>query len=323
MLQLSYDEIIRRIKFEKDLPIEELESRVKKKMDQLSGLISKEGAAYIVANELGVRLIKTDGLLKIKDILTGMRSVETAGRVVRKFDITDFEKDGRKGRVGSFIVADDTGQVRVTCWHEMCELLGKFNEGDLIKIVGGYVRDNRGQKEIHLNEKSKIILNPEDISLPPLRTNAVRKKISELVSTDQNVEIFGTIVQVFDPRFYEVCPECGKKPIARDDGFMCEEHGAVKPTYSYVVNAIIDDGSDNIRVVFFRNQALRLFQKDDEQMQSLRLGSFDAIKTELLGEQIKVVGRVTNNSVINRLELIATQVHRDIDPAEEIKRLEA
>ena len=34
-----------------------------------------------------------------------------------------------------------------------------------------------------------------------------RKKISDLGENDQNVEIMGTIVQVFDPRFFTVDPE--------------------------------------------------------------------------------------------------------------------
>jgi replication factor A1 len=337
MIQLGYDEIIAKIKEEKEISVDELNKRIKAKMDQLSGLISKDGAAYIVANELGVKLIRANGMLKVKDILVGMRSVETAGRVIRKFPVNEFQKDGKSGKVGSFIIADETGQVRITCWHEMCQIMEKFSEGDIIKVVGGYVRENRGSKEIHLNDRSKLILNPENVVIAEIRPQAAaassaaqrpeapRKKISELTDKDTNVELFATIVQVFDPRFFEVCPSCSKKVLSRDDGYMCEEHGTVKPVYSIVLNTVMDDGSSNIRVVFFRNQALRLLKINEQQLQDLRLagGSFDALKTDLLGEQVRIIGKATNNSMFNRLEFIANLVFRDVNPEDEIKRLKA
>jgi len=331
MIPLAYDEIIEKIHTEKGIPVEEIQQKIKAKMEQLSGLISKDGAAYIVANELGIKLIKANGLLKIKDILAGMRSVETAGKVIRKFPVTEFTKDDRKGKVGSFIIADETGQIRVTCWHDMCDLLSQFGENDTIKIVGGYVRDNRGQQEIHMNERSKIVLHPEGVTIGAVygaasaaRADAPRKKISELTDQDQNVEVFGTIVQVFDPRFYEICPQCGKKCLPRDNAYICDEHGEVKHTYGYVINAVLDDGSENIRAVFFRGQMQRLLKLSDEQIQQLRLSpNFETLKTELLGEQVRVVGRVSNNQMFQRLELVAGQVFRDIDPNDEMKRISA
>ena len=44
------------------------------------------------------------------------------------------------------------------------------------------------------------------------------------------------------------------------------EHNAVMPDYSYLVNVFLDDGTENMRVVLFRNQAERLLGKTKEQM---------------------------------------------------------
>ena len=51
--------------------------------------------------------------------------------------------------------------------------------------------------------------------------------------------------------------------------------------------------------------------------------AFEDVKTELLGNMIKLIGRVTKNSMFDRLEFVANQVFTDVDPKEEIKRLEA
>jgi replication factor A1 len=329
MISMPYQDIIQKIKEEKGISDEDLSIRIKKKMDQLSGLISKEGAAYIVANDLGVKLIQTSGLIKIKNILQGMRTVETAGKVMRKFNVIEFEREGKKGKVGSFMIADETGQIRVTAWHDQTAILDKFSEGDIVRISNAMLRLNQGQKELHLNERSKVIVNPPDVkidgvSAPVARPEQVRKRISELAEQDQNVEVFGTVVQVYDPRFFEQCPKCRKRPVQRDDGFMCEEHGAITPTYGYVVNIILDDGTDTMRVVMFREQMQQLFGKGDTELLALRAvaGGFEPQKTELLGEQIVISGRIVKNNMFDRLEMIANKVDRNVSPQAEIKRLE-
>jgi len=82
-------------------------------MDQLSGLISEEGAAHIIANELGVKLFQAaqaGGQLKINDIAGGMRNVDVIGKITRKFELRNFKTADREGKVASFILADETGR---------------------------------------------------------------------------------------------------------------------------------------------------------------------------------------------------------------------
>ena len=66
MLQLSYNEIINKIKTEKGLSEEEIKDKVKEKLNRLTDLVSKEGAAHIVANELGVKLFDSLSRREIK-----------------------------------------------------------------------------------------------------------------------------------------------------------------------------------------------------------------------------------------------------------------
>jgi len=63
----------------------ELDDKIKAKLEQLSGLISEEGAAHIIANELGVNLLQTQGVLKIKNLLPGMKNIEINGKIIRKY----------------------------------------------------------------------------------------------------------------------------------------------------------------------------------------------------------------------------------------------
>ncbi|MBN1544073.1 hypothetical protein JW898_01270 [Candidatus Woesearchaeota archaeon] len=330
MIKLTYEQIVQKIKENAGISEDEINVRVKQKLEQLAGLVSKDGAAHIVANELNVNVFEDfTGKIKLNKLIPGMRNVEVTAKVVDVYEIREFSTPKSSGKVGSFLVGDETGLSRVTCWHAQTEKMAGLKKDDIIKVKNAYVRDNNGRSEIHLNDKSEIEINPagENVTViertAQVQADAQRKKISDLGEADSNVEILGTVVQVFEPRFFEICPQCGKRAKQREDQFVCEQHDIVKPDYSYVMNAIIDDGSETIRSVFFRDQAEQLVGKPREEMIQYRQfkDKFDQVKIALLGQMVKLTGRVTKNSMFDRLEFVARKVDTKPDPKEEIERL--
>src|SRR3990172_6042036 len=322
MIRMPLPDILARIKEKTGLQEAELLTKIDAKCTSLAGLISKEGAAHIIANELGVKLFESSG--KIRDLLPGMRNVEFLGRVTQLFDVKDFQRaDGSAGKVGSFLVGDDTGVIRVVCWGSQADILKQITSGTPVKVSGGLVKESqRGFKEVHLNDYSKIILNPKE-NVPEVKSyKAPRKTLKELQESDEQVEVIGTIVQVFDPKFFEVCPQCGTRLKEVEGQWVCDEHSALMPDYSYLVNVFLDDGTENMRVVLFRNQAERLLAKTKEQMVGYRVNpeTFEPLKTELLGEQFRLIGRAKKNTFFDRIEFIANQVHK-AQPEEELARL--
>lgn len=325
MIKIPLSDIIGKIKEEAQLSEEEINSKIDDKLKQLSGLISREGAAHIIANELGIKLLDAvSGKLQIKNILAGMRDVETLGRIQQLFEIREFQTEKREGKVGSFILADETGSIRIVCWGSVADKTANLKENDIVKIVSGYVRENQGRKEVHLNEKSKLIPNPPGETVGEIKKYAsIRKKIKELQENDNGIELLATIAQVFDIRFFEVCPKCNKRARQREDSFVCEEHSIIEPSYSYVLNVFLDDGTETIRAVFFRNQADTLLGMTAEQILQYKEQpeKFEEIKTKLLGNQIKLVGKTSKNEMFDRLEFIAQRVFLDVNLEEEIKKL--
>lgn len=304
----------------------QLEEKIKTKINELSGLISEEGAAHIIANELGVTLVEDKKRLKIKEVYAGMRGIEVLGKVTAKTDIREFQKGDRKGKVANITLGDETGSMRLVCWGDQTELINKVKEGDLILVKSAFVKENNfNQKEIHLNEKTEVEINPEGESVGEVRpgNSFHRKKIDELNEGMNQVEVLGTVVQVINPRFFNVCPECGKRVTETEAGFECRDHGNVTADNSYVMNVILDDGSGTIRGVFWKNQTNNLLGKTDQDMAKYKENpsSFEDVKTDLLGEQYRVLGRVSHNEMFERLELNAQMVFK-ADAEEEIKRLE-
>jgi len=329
MISIPLEDIKTKIKETASISDEEIDAKITAKLEQLSGLISKEGAAHIIANELGIKLFEqVSGKLEIKNILVGMRDVETTGKVTRKSEVRDFVSNGREGKVGSFTIGDETGTIRIVCWGSKADELAKFNEGDIVKVSSGYVRENNGQKEVHLNDKSSLTINPEGIQISAVaespQPKVERKSIKDLQETTSNAELFGTIVQSFEPRFFEVCPQCGKRAKQVEGNFTCAQHQVVTPDFSYVMNVVLDDGTDTVRMVFFRQQVEQLLNKSRDEILAYQsnIAAFDEVKNDLLGKQIKVTGRATKNAMFERLEFITNYVDSNPDPKEELERLE-
>jgi len=309
MINLTIEEIISKLVSNSGLTEAEIKTKIQQKMESLSGLISEGGAGHIVANELGVQLFQiSGGIVKVKDIRDGMRNVDVIGRVSNKFDVREFTSGARHGKVGSFTIEDETGAIRLTAWNDITHKMQEFNVGDIVKIKSSYVRlNNNGFRELHLNDKSNISINPPGVDVGERKTES--KKIGELSENDNFVELLCHVVNVFDPAFFEQCPTC-KKRVSQDMGkYVCGEHGEVEPLYSHVVNLLLDDGSGTMRASCWREVADSLF--GSLEVIQTAPDMFDSMKNEVLGSIFRFRGTVKKNSMTGNLELNVREAKKE------------
>lgn len=312
MIKLDYEQILEKIQSQTQKPRAEIESLVNQKLTKLSDLISKEGAAHIIANELKVKLYdKIEGKIKIKDLVSGMNSIDVLAKVITNYGIREFQKDNRQGRVASMLMGDDSGTCRLVLWDtNHIEEVEKNNltEDKVILVKNAYVKENNGFKEVHLGNKSTIEYPNEKINVVSYNAILTTKKIKDLEENDY-VSIEGTIVQVFEPRFYDSCPECRKK--INEEG-KCEVHGLVIKKEMPIVNLYLDDGTENIRVVLFNENVNKLI----DNLETLK--NTDEFRDEVLGKQLKMQGRVIRNDAFNRTEFRANNIE-ELKPEDIIK----
>ena len=301
MIKLSYEEAVAKIKENSSLSDDEIKSSINAKMDQFAGLVSKEGAAHILANELGIKLIENvsaPAKLKVKDISAGMQNVEVLTKVLAVYQPKEFNSNGRAGKVGSAVLGDETGTIRGVFWNEQANQLSLLNKGDIIKLKGVYTKQSmNGRLELHFNNRSMMVVNPpgESVEAPEYTApKTPRKKIAEIADSDSFVETLGTVIEVFDIRFFE------------DKRNSTPQN----PVFSYVMSVFLDDGSATMRVAFFRDAVQKLLNKSHNELLSFRDApqDFEPVKNEALGSFIKVSGRVNKNEAYNRVELIANSV---------------
>lgn len=310
----NYDLLIDRISKASNIEKDEIERRVEAKKAKLSGLISKEGAAQIIAAELGISFENQD--LKISEIMPGMRKVNVIGKIINLFPVREYEKNGKSGKVSNFILADETGNCRVVLWdmnHISLIENSEIKEGDSVEIKNASIRNN----EIHLSGFSEFKKSNKAFD------NVLTKKVTKEETIDeiqngQSVKLRGLVVQVFPVRYYNICPDCGKKVVDENGFYNCNEHGKVEPKKRGILNLVLDDGNESIRVVIFGENINSL--GNEQELEDPE--KFNTFKDDLLGTEIYIEGNVRRNSLFNNLELIAINVSR-VDVEELIQKLES
>lgn len=307
----NYGRILEKIARVSGLEKEELERRVEAKRAKLSGFISKEGAAQIITSELGISF--DDEKLKIDELLPGMRKVNVVGKIINIYPIRGFKtKKGDNAKVANFIIADNSSNTKVVLWdinHISLIETGRIKEGDVIEIKGASMRDF----EVHLGSFSELKLSEENLEDVIIERVMKERKIADFRIGDA-VKNRAFIVQIFEPRFFYICPECKKKVVSGTEGFICQDHGKVAAEKRALINIVLDDGTENIRAVFFNEAIDSLGINPDSH-------SLLDHKEILLGKEMFFSGNVRNNKFFNRPEFIAESA-KEIDFDEMIKELE-
>ena len=301
MVDISYEKLIDKISKTSGLELTEIERRIEAKRAKLSGLISKEGAAQVIAAELGVSF--DNEKMKIDELLSGMRKVNIVGKVIRLFPIRSFSKNGKDGKVANMTVADETSNIKVVLWdtnHIGLIENGQITEDKVIEIHNASTRGN----EIHLGSFSELKLSNEILGDVKKDKMFKEKEISDFKLSD-NASTRAFIVQAFEPKWFSVCPECRKKVVLEEDQFVCSEHGKVVAEKRGLMNMVLDDGTETMKAVMFHDV----------------MKEFGENKEKLLGREMIFSGDVRLNKFFNTPEFIIESA-KEPDVDEILKRLE-
>ena len=256
---MKTESYINKIIVETGLTRKEIETRVEEKKKELKGLISEEGALFVIAKELGVDVkeenkdLLKDIEINISDITPQMKNITLIGRIKEIYRVNEFKrKEGSIGHVGSFLLYDNTGDIRITLWDDDTKIFkdNNFEQNELVKILNGYAKQGKSEKtEIHLGRLGKLILSPEDVDYkkyPKIQNKSIPIKIINL--NDSSVSIEGSIFQIFPV-----------KEFTKKDG----TGGKVRSLN------LIDSSGSSIRVTFWNG--------DTEKTKDLKMDDFISV----------------------------------------------
>ncbi|ASJ02711.1 replication factor A [Thermococcus profundus] len=276
MAVLTKEDILKLVRSKTGMSEGEIEKKLKEIMKREG--VGEHAAALLLAEELGISLEEEEEALKLGDLVPGMTGVNVVGRVLRKYPPREYtRRDGGKGVVANLIIYDATGKVRLVLWDsQFGKYYNEINPGDVVKVINPSVREGRNGVELHVNFRSRIIVNPTDDprveEIPPIEEvrsyNYKRVKIGDLMGGEKFIELRGTVARLYRVTVYDACPQCRRK-VDYDpatETWICPEHGEVEPVKMTVVDFGLDDGSGYIRVTLFGDEAADLLGVDPEEI---------------------------------------------------------
>lgn len=318
-------ELVKKISSESGLDEREIIDKIGEKRAELSDLISEEGAAYIVAKELGIAVIKQERL-DIAHVIPGMQNVDVIGKITKISPVREFATERAKGKVANMTIADATGSVRISFWNDEIESLAGLEVNDVVRVRGYVKEDNLGNPEIRLGRYGAISRSDEEITnVKEIRRAAERSAIAQLTEGSYK-EIRAPLLQIFESNiFYERCLECRRRiKLDESENFVCEDHGIIEnPDYGMVISGIADDGTESIRIKFFNEQAEKLLGMTTKEAKKLfdRKKKLEAVLSLVpLGKEFIFNGRTSRNQFFDRLEFMVSDV-REVDVRQEIETM--
>ncbi len=287
--------LIDRISRASGLDFGEIDSRIEAKRAKLSGLVSKEGAAQIIAAELGVSF--ENERVKISELAEGMKRVRTIGKITRVEPVREYNKNGREGKIGVIFIGDESSNMRVVLWdlHHISLIENKeIKEGDVVEITNGGMRNG----ELHLGTFSDIKLSSEIISEAKTEQSFDFGLFKD-AKPGKRMKARAFIAQAFDPRYFDSKKNPGEKMA--------------------LFNVVLDDGTETFRAVLGIEQARQMGLTDEE---IFSLEKFSKKKEEILGAEKIFFGNFRNNTYFNRLEFSVSKIE-EVRTEELIRELES
>ncbi|MGO9645971.1 MAG: hypothetical protein ACLPY5_14650, partial [Candidatus Bathyarchaeia archaeon] len=226
MLQVIVDEILAK---RSDLTANQIRELIEEKKKEGRGLLSDEGAARLVAEELLIQTRGTElGRMHVKNLVSGLNDVTLSGRVLLAWPPQQFQRrDGTSGRVMRIILVDRSGKARCALWDrhvDVAERAGNL-QGRILRIGHAYTRQGlTGEAEVHAGDRSSVEIDPQGLQMSEFpEFKELFTKMGDLGQQDNSINVVG-IVQA-DPRTYKFGSDERPGSVLRSS--LADESGAV------------------------------------------------------------------------------------------------
>ncbi|MBS3817046.1 MAG: hypothetical protein KGY76_05735 [Candidatus Thermoplasmatota archaeon] len=259
--------------------------------------------------------------LDLADIRENMQNLDVTARVTsieRKMVNT---QDDEEKELFSGIMADETGKAQFSAWHDF-----GMEEGDVLRVKGGYVRSWRGIPQYSFDETAEVEFL-DDEELPP----AEELDEVSVYSISDLAKRGGAVDAIVDAVMIDIksgsglifrCPEC-RRVVQKG---ACRVHGKVDGEADLRVKGILDDGTGALTVIINRELTEDILGYDleeamekakDEMNQSVIQ---DALEEKLIAQPLRVKGNITSDEY--GLMLVADEVeYKTIDVEEEARKM--
>jgi len=180
---------------------DEIKTLIEAKVQKFSGLLTEHGAVFMVQKELGLKQETQLTQITIAQAEDGMKGIEIKGKVEAVFPEKSFEKNGKKGKLKSFILSDGTGEIRVTLWNDQAEKY-ELTKGSEITVSNAIISKYNEKKQLTLGFNGTVEITQKQ--------EEKFEKIAELKAGETSINLAGRLMRKFPCKEFENKERKGK-----------------------------------------------------------------------------------------------------------------
>ena len=224
---------------------------------------------------------------KIRNLGTGSKFVALEG-ILSEEKEREFETNGEKRKVYSYVMEDDTGSIRLSSFGR------KLPMGHGIRLEGVKIEEFNGRINASVGEKAEVQEIELQIEKGPKFTY-----ISEIENPIGGLYISGFPISIGEKSgLIKRCKECKKKI----DDERCETHPDAGFYFDIFAYFNIDDGTGYISVTSGMEAlkdicGIKSDELSNEKRPPLRKEIYERIEHSLMGKALKVQGSLSKNTM--------------------------
>lgn len=179
---------------------------------------------------------------KVSELRENMNNVTLTARILT-MKSREVETPTGKKAMFTGIMADETGKVEFTAWHDFT-----LKEGEVVTIGNAYVKGWKGIPRLSFGDKAQVSRPKVKFPSEQELSQAPKKTIAEMERSGgaADVVVHGTVVDIKKGTgLIFRCPECNR---VVQKG-VCQVHGKVHQVPDLRIKVVVDDGSSAMTAV--------------------------------------------------------------------------
>ena len=203
------------------------------------------GVEFNVPNS-GASLSASD--VKIGDIRDGMGSVNVTGKIL-SVEARKINSRGEEKIVFSGIIADGTGKIQYSAWHDF-----ELKEGESISAKNCYIRAWKGIPQLNIGDRATVDRINTDIAVDDGESQKTVADVTR-IGGGLDITIEGVVVDVKNGSgLIKRCPTCNRSMY----NGICSVHGTVEGVPDMRMKLVVDDGTGAIGAIVNRADTEKL-----------------------------------------------------------------
>ena len=187
--------------------------------------------------------------VKIGDIREGMGNVTVTGKIL-SVEARRINSRGEEKIVYSGIIADETGKIQYSAWHDF-----DLREGLTVCAQNCYIRSWKGIPQLNIGDRADVERVNQTIEVESADS---QKTIAEInrIGGGLDITVEGVVVDMKNGSgLIKRCPQCNRSLMA---GGVCTVHGEVEGISDLRMKLVVDDGTGAIGAIVNRTDTEKL-----------------------------------------------------------------